>query len=106
MHRLGQYHYQVFEGSRGKMNAYVDGGEGSRGVSLTNVQVLQTWQVCPVELELACKGIRWVESMVEHPEEHAHVIARLLWGHAEVDEEDQALGESGRLTPRRLQHWH
>ena len=38
-----------------------------------------------------------VQSMVEHPEEHAHVIA-LLWGHAAVDEEDRALDESGRLT--------
>jgi hypothetical protein len=56
------------------------------------------------ELELACKRIRWVQSMVEHPEEHAHVIARLLWGHAEVDKEDRALDESGRLTQRRLQH--
>ena len=38
-----------------------------------------------------------VQSMVEHPEVHAHVFA-LLWGHAEVDEEDRALDECGRLT--------
>ena len=44
--------------------------------------------------------------MVDHPEEHAHVFARLLWGHAEVGEEDRALDERGRLALRRLQHWH
>ena len=62
--------------------ASVDGGEGSHGVSLTNVQVIQTRQVCPVELELACRRIRWVHSTVENPEEHARVIA-LMWGHDE-----------------------
>ena len=42
-----------------KGQAYVDGGEGLHGELLTNVQVLQTWQVCPVELELACRCIGW-----------------------------------------------
>ena len=32
-----------------KGKAYANGGEGSHGGSLTNVQVLQTWQVCPMD---------------------------------------------------------
>ena len=80
---------------KGKVYKFEDGKE--HGVSLTNVQVLQKWRVCPVELELACRRIRWLQSMVEHPEEHAHIIA-LLWGHSKVDGEDRALDEMGFLT--------
>ena len=55
------------------------------------------WRVCPVELELAVRRIRWAQSVVEHPEEHAHIIA-LLWGHADVDSNDRALDTVGRPT--------
>ena len=89
MHQLGQI---IIKSLRVLMK-----GEGPHGVSLTNVQVLQTWQICPVELELACRHIKWVQYMLEHSEERDHVIA-LLWGHAEVDEEDRVLDESGRIT--------
>ena len=69
---------------------------GAHVRSMSNLEVLKHWEMCPTPLELCIRRAKWLQDMVAEPTVHAQVIA-CIWGRLKC-ETFGTIDEDGRLT--------
>ena len=55
------------------------GDDESHGHSMSAVEVLRWWKLCPTMLEVTIRRLRWLQAVVAAPAAHRHLIA-VTWG--------------------------